>query len=185
VSTAVPVTRRGVLGVPILSLGFGDQRCAHGREGVAALTMGNLADRLGQRRVLVGALVVFSILIGGSGLATSLLGLVLVRIMMGFEDGAFTPASITATIQMSPPERDGRNVGRQQTMLVLFGLGLSPLLVAALLSHGIDWRYFFSLFLIPGLLVAWQTWRIISCAGTSGTRHTKQFRGLARGHALS
>jgi predicted MFS family arabinose efflux permease len=129
--------------------------------GVAALVMGNLSDRIGQRPVLVVSLVVFSLLIGASGLAAGLAGLVLVRLVMGFADGAFTPSSIAATIQLSPPERHGRNVGFQQTMLVLFGLGLSPLLVGALLKKGIDWRYIFSLFLVPGLIVAWLTWRII------------------------
>jgi predicted MFS family arabinose efflux permease len=128
---------------------------------VAALIMGNLSDRIGQRRVLVASLVVFSLLIGASGLAAGLGGLVLVRLVMGFADGAFTPASIAATIQLSPPERHGRNVGFQQTMLVLFGLGLSPLLVGALLKRGIDWRYIFSIFVAPGLLIAWLTWQLI------------------------
>jgi predicted MFS family arabinose efflux permease len=129
--------------------------------GLAALVMGNLSDRIGQRRVLVGSLIVFSLLIGGSGLAAGLSGLVLVRVVMGFADGAFTPASIAATVQVSPPERRGRNVGLQQTMLVLFGLGLSPLLVGFLLREGVDWRYIFLVFTMPGLMVAWATWKII------------------------
>jgi predicted MFS family arabinose efflux permease len=190
VSTEAPVTRREVFGVLILSLGFGlvgidrflistmyptiafDLHLNYGdigtitgalaiAWGLAALIMGNLADRIGQRRVLVGSLIAFSILIGASGLAAGLAGLVMVRVVMGLADGAFTPASIAATIQLSPPERHGRNVGFQQTMLVLFGLGLAPLLVGALLKRGIDWRYIFSLFLIPGLLVSWLTWRWI------------------------
>jgi predicted MFS family arabinose efflux permease len=190
-----PVTAREIMGVTILSLGFGlvgidrflistmyptiarDLHLGYGdigtitgalaiAWGAAALVMGNLADRVGRRVVLVGSLIAFSLLIGLSGLAKGLLGLVLVRLMMGFADGAFTPASIAATIQLSPPERHGRNVGFQQTMLVLFGLGLAPLVVGALLSHGVDWRYIFSLFLAPGLLVAWQTARIIRASDT-------------------
>lgn len=148
-----------------LGLGYGDIGTITGALalawGVAALIMGNLSDRIGQRRVLVGSLIVFSLLIGGSGLAAGLGGLLLVRVVMGFADGAFTPASIAATINSSPPERHGRNVGLQQTMLVLFGLGLSPLLVGFLLREGVDWRYIFLIFTIPGLLVAWATWRII------------------------
>src|ERR1700685_610035 len=62
---------------------------------------------------------------------------------------------------MSPPERHGRNVGFQQTMMVLFGLGLSPLLVGALLRNGTSWRLIISLFLAPGLIVAWLTWRLV------------------------
>jgi predicted MFS family arabinose efflux permease len=44
--------------------------------------------------------------------------------------------------------------------LTLFGLGLSPLLVAALL-HVVEWRWIFSIFLVPGLILAWCTWRIV------------------------
>lgn len=148
-----------------LGLGYGDIGTITGALalawGVAALVMGNLSDRIGQRRVLVGSLIVFSLLIGGSGLATGLGGLILVRVVMGFADGAFTPASIAATVQVSPPERHGRNVGLQQTMLVLFGLGLSPLLVGFLLHEGVDWRYIFLVFTIPGLLLAWASSKVI------------------------
>jgi predicted MFS family arabinose efflux permease len=188
--TASRVTCQEVAGIAILSLGFGlvgidrfliatlyptiardlhlDYRdigtitgALAMAWGLAALIMGNLSDHIGQRRVLVGSLIAFSLLIGGSGLATGLAGLVVVRVVMGFADGAFTPASITAAIQMSPPERHGRNVGFQQTMLVFFGLGLAPLLVGALLRNGTSWRLIFPLFLVPGLVVAWLTGRLI------------------------
>lgn len=147
-----------------LHLGYGDIGKIAGALaiawGIAALFMGNLADRIGRRKVLVGALVVFSLLIGMSGLAVGLLSLIAVRIVMGLADGAFTPASISATIRCSPPAHRGRNIGFQQMTLTLFGLGLSPLIVAALL-HVIPWRWIFSIFVIPGLLLAWFTWRII------------------------
>jgi predicted MFS family arabinose efflux permease len=128
--------------------------------GTAALLFGNLSDHIGRRRVMVAALVVFSLLIGSSGLAEGLMGLILVRIVMGFADGAFTPASISATLEASPPARHGRNIGIQQMTLTLFGLGIAPLLVTALL-HVINWRLIFSVFVIPGLLIAWATFRII------------------------
>jgi predicted MFS family arabinose efflux permease len=128
--------------------------------GVAALVMGNLSDRLGRRLILVGALLVFALLIGASGLATGLMGLVVVRLVMGFADGAFTPASISATIEASPPERHGRNIGIQQMTLTLFGLGFAPLAVTGLL-HFINWRLIFSVFALPGFILAWLTWRII------------------------
>ena len=129
--------------------------------GIAALFMGNYADKIGHRRVLVGSLIAFSLMIGASGLAAGLGGLVLVRIVMGFADGAYTPSSIAATVNVSPPARHGRNVGMQQTMVTLFGLGFAPILVTYLFSKGVDWRYVFSIFLLPGLIVAWATWRII------------------------
>jgi MFS family permease len=147
-----------------LHLGYGDIGKIAGALaiawGLAALFMGNLADRIGRRKVLVGALVVFSLLIGMSGLAVGLLSLIAVRIVMGLADGAYTPASISATISCSPVEHRGRNIGFQQMTLTLFGLGLSPLIVAALL-HVIPWRWIFSIFVIPGLILGWFTWRII------------------------
>ncbi len=147
-----------------LHLGYGDIGTIAGALAIAwsiaALLMGNLSDRIGRRRVLVGALILFGLLIGASGLATGLMGLVAVRLVMGFADGAFTPASISATIEASPPERHGRNIGMQQMTLTLFGLGIAPLAVAGLL-HFINWRLIFSVFAIPGFILAWMTWRIL------------------------
>lgn len=113
-----------------LHLGYGDIGTIAGALAIAwsiaALLMGNLSDRIGRRRVLVGSLIVFGLLIGASGLATGLMGLVAVRLVMGFADGAFTPASISATIEASPPERHGRNIGIQQMTLTLLGWDLRP-----------------------------------------------------------
>ncbi len=126
--------------------------------GVAALVMGNLSDRIGRRKVLTGSLIMFSLLIGASGLATGLMGLVLVRVVMGFADGAYTPPSISATLEASPQKRHGLNIGIQQMMLPLAGLALAPWLVGLLLPH-IGWRYIFVLFALPGLLLAMLVWR--------------------------
>ena len=128
--------------------------------GLAALVAGNLSDSVGRRRVLVSSLVAFGLMIGASGLARSLAGLVAVRVLMGFADGAYTPASISATLAASAPGRRGRNIGVQQMTLTLFGLGIAPLLVAALLRV-IEWRWIFSIFVIPALLLAWITRRVI------------------------
>jgi predicted MFS family arabinose efflux permease len=129
--------------------------------GISALFMGNLSDRIGRRRVLTISLVVFSLLIGASGLATGLLSLIAVRIVMGFADGAYTPASIAGTLAASPAHRRGLNIGIQQMMLPLFGLGLAPLFVAGVLRF-IEWRLVFLLFVLPGLILAFAVWRILS-----------------------
>ena len=128
--------------------------------GVSALLMGNLSDRIGRRKVLVGALLAFSLLIGSSGLATGLMGLVLVRLVMGLADGAYTPPSISATLEASPPGRHGLNIGIQQMMLPLCGLALAPWLVGLLLPH-MGWRWIFVLFSLPGLLLTLAVWRLL------------------------
>jgi predicted MFS family arabinose efflux permease len=128
--------------------------------GVSALVAGNLSDSIGRRRVLVISLIAFALMIGSSGLARSLAALVAVRVAMGFADGAYTPASISATLEASAPGRRGRNIGVQQMTLTLFGLGIAPLLVAALLRI-IEWRWIFSIFVIPALLLARATRKVV------------------------
>ncbi|MBC2665696.1 MFS transporter [Novosphingobium flavum] len=147
-----------------LHLGYGDIGTIAGALalawGVAALVMGNLSDRIGRRKVLTGALLMFSLLIGASGLATGLMGLVLVRIVMGMADGAFTPPSISATLEASPPRRHGLNIGIQQMMLPLCGLALAPFLVGLLLPH-MGWRWIFVVFSVPGLLLTLAVWKLL------------------------
>ena len=128
--------------------------------GAAALLMGNLSDRIGRRKVIVGALIFFALLIGASGLATGLGGLVLVRIVMGLADGAYTPPSISATLEASPPKRHGLNIGIQQMMLPLCGLGIAPIIVGQLL-HVIDWRWIFLVFSLPGFILAFLVWKVL------------------------
>ena len=128
--------------------------------GASALFTGHASDRVGRRIVLCGSMVVFALLIGGSGLAAGLGGLVAVRILMGLADGAYTPTSIAATIEASAPQRRGLNIGIQQMMLPLFGLGIAPLVVSDLLRV-LSWRWVFLVFVIPGLLVAFAVWRVI------------------------
>jgi predicted MFS family arabinose efflux permease len=128
--------------------------------GASALFTGNASDRVGRRVVLCGSMVVFALLIGGSGLAAGLGGLVAVRILMGLADGAYTPTSIAATIEASAPQRRGLNIGIQQMMLPLCGLGVAPLIVSDLLRV-LSWRWVFLVFVIPGLLLAIAVWRVI------------------------
>jgi predicted MFS family arabinose efflux permease len=128
--------------------------------GVSALFTGNASDRVGRRTVLCGSMVIFALLIGGSGLAAGLGGLVAVRILMGLADGAYTPTSIAATIEASAPRRRGLNIGIQQMMLPLCGLGFAPLVVSLLLKV-LNWRWVFLVFVVPGLLLALAAWRVI------------------------
>jgi MFS family permease len=128
--------------------------------GAAAMFMGNLSDRLGFRRIIIPAIVVFSLLAGLSGVATGVLSLMLIRAVMGLAEGAYTPASIVATIDASKPARQGLNVGIQQTALPLFGLGIAPILVTQLLKV-MPWHWIFAMVSIPGLLVAWLLYRVL------------------------
>jgi predicted MFS family arabinose efflux permease len=158
IATLFPVIARD------LHLSYGDIGIITGALAVAwgasALLTGNASDRIGRRAVLVGSLIVFALLIGASGLAAGLASLVAVRVVMGLADGAYTPTSIAATIEASAPKRRGLNIGIQQMMLPLCGLGIAPLLVVGLLRL-VSWRWVFLIFVAPGLLLAYAVYRVI------------------------
>jgi predicted MFS family arabinose efflux permease len=164
ISTLYPVIARD------LHLNYGDIGLITGALavawGISAAFMGNISDRIGRRRVLTVSLIVFSLLIGASGLATGLISLVAVRVVMGLADGAYTPVSIAGTLAASPARRSGLNIGIQQMMMPLFGLGLAPLFVAGALRF-IDWRLIFLLFVLPGLALAFAVWKTIPPAAPS------------------
>jgi predicted MFS family arabinose efflux permease len=128
--------------------------------GISALFMGRLSDRIGRRKVVVSAMVVFSLLVGISGLASGLGMLLVVRAIMGLADGAYTPPSIIATLEASKPTRHGLNLGIQQMMLPFFGLGLAPIFVTQMLQI-LDWRWIFVLVTPPGLIVAFFLYRVL------------------------
>lgn len=128
--------------------------------GIAAFFVGKLADRVRRKAVLVGALVVFSLLVGVSGLAGGALSLIFVRGLMGAAEGAYPPPSLVTTFEVSRPDRLGLNLGLQQMAAPLLGLAIAPILVTQLV-HYIDWRYIFLLAAPPGLIVAVLLWRTI------------------------
>ncbi|WCE06234.1 MFS transporter [Pseudoxanthomonas sp. JBR18] len=120
--------------------------------GIASLFMGRLADRVGRIRVVVWSMVAFSLLAGFSGLVHGLVGLLIIRALLGFAEGAYTPPSITATLEASKPTRHGLNLGLQQAAMPLFGLAIAPIIVTQL--RVMDWRWIFFLVSVPGLIVA-------------------------------
>ena len=57
--------------------------------GVAAVAMGSLSDRVGRRKVMLPAILAFSLASGFSGLAGGFTTLLLIRGLMGIAEGAF------------------------------------------------------------------------------------------------
>ncbi|HTI68139.1 MAG TPA: MFS transporter [Caulobacteraceae bacterium] len=121
--------------------------------GISSLFMGNLSDLFGRKRVLVPALVVFSLLSGFSGMATGLGMMMLFRAVMGASEGAFCPTSFATVAEASKPQRRGFNLGLQQSAFALIGLGFGPIIAAYLLDF-VSWRWVFAIVGIPGIIVA-------------------------------
>jgi predicted MFS family arabinose efflux permease len=145
--------------------------------GVSAVVIGGLSDRFGRRRVLVPAVVIFSLLSVFSGMATSLVGLLFIRAAMGAAEGAVAPTGVAVAIEASHPTRRGMNNGIFQCSIALFGSGFGPILATQLLQFT-TWRHVFWLVGIPGLIVAVILWLIIrepaaSAAQAPGTAPTR------------
>lgn len=140
--------------------------------GASAFFTGRLTDLIGTKKVLVASLIVFSLLAGVSGLATGLVGLVIIRAMIGVAEGGYAPAGQIATLQVSRPDRQGRNIGIQQTALPLFGMALAPLFVVQLLHAGLSWRWVFALVMVPGLIIAASMAKVLKAKSDETIEHT-------------
>ena len=128
--------------------------------GVAAAAMGGLSDRIGRRKVMLPALLIFSLASGLSGLAGGFTSLLLIRGMLGVSEGAFCPVSFAATAEASRPSRIGFNQGLQQSMFALFGLGFGPILATGLLGFA-SWRGVFAIVGLPGIALTILLWMVI------------------------
>ena len=128
--------------------------------GVSAIVIGGLSDRLGRRKVLVPAVVIFSLLSVFSGMATGLMSLLFMRAIMGAAEGAVAPTGVAAAIEASHPTRRGMNNGIFQCTISLFGGAIGPILATQLLQFT-TWRKVFWLVGIPGLVVASALWFVI------------------------
>ena len=86
--------------------------------GIFAALMGGISDKIGRRKVLIPAIIAFSLLSGFA--AGGLLGLMAIRGLMGVAEGSFCPTSFAATADASHPRRRGLNLGLQQSGFALF-----------------------------------------------------------------
>ncbi len=129
--------------------------------GVFSIISGALSDRVGRRRVLIPAMIAFSLLAGLTGLATGLISLLVIRSLMGTFEGAFTPTSIAATSEASRPSRRGFNMGTQQSLFALLGLGFGPIIATQLLGFVPSWHWVFAIVALPGLVVAYLLYKVI------------------------
>jgi predicted MFS family arabinose efflux permease len=125
--------------------------------GVSAIVIGNLSDRLGRRRVLVPAVLAFSLLSALSGVATGLVSLLVIRAVMGAAEGAVASTGVAVAVEASHPKRRGMNNGLFQCGFALFGLAFAPI-VATQLLEVTSWRNVFLIAGIPGVIVAALMW---------------------------
>ena len=79
--------------------------------GVFAIFSGRLSERVGHRKILIPAILLFSMLSGLSGVVSGLTALILIRALMGAMEGTYCPTSFTAVAVASKPSRRSRTPG--------------------------------------------------------------------------
>ncbi|NOT43075.1 MAG: MFS transporter [Acidobacteria bacterium] len=143
--------------LPELGLGPADGQRLIGALGLSwgffAIFSGRLGDKLGHRMMILPAIFLFSAASFLSGLATGFLSLVLIRVLMGVTEGAYTPTSFAAVAAAAEPGRRGFLQGLQQSGFALFGLFGAPLVAGALLGIVPSWRYVLWIVAIPGFII--------------------------------
>ena len=120
--------------------------------GIFAAISGRLSDSIGHRKVLIPAILFFSLMSGLSGMVGSLTGLIAIRGLMGLMEGSYCPTSFTATAAAAHSSRRGFLQGLQQSGFALFGFGLGPIIATQLLQV-VSWRMVFWVVAIPGFIV--------------------------------
>jgi MFS family permease len=122
--------------------------------GAFSILMGNLSDRLGRRKILIPALLIFSAMSGITGLIATVPALLIIRGTMGATEGAFLSTSVALTGEASHPSRLGLNQGVQLSSFALLGLGFGPIIATQLLGVVDSWRWVFVIVALPGFMLA-------------------------------
>src|SRR6478735_8682666 len=115
--------------------------------------MGFLSDRVGYRKVLIPAVIVFSLMSAFSGMVGGLVSLLLIRAVMGLAEGPVASIGVAVAVEASHPKRRGMNNGIFQCMISLMGNAIGPIIATQLLLVT-GWRTVFLLVGIPGLIMA-------------------------------
>lgn len=101
---------------------------------------GRLVQRLGERSVYLGGLLIVAVSTGASALAQSYWQLMLLRSLGGIGSTMFTVSSLALVIRMSPPEQRGRVSGLWSTSF-LVGSVSGPLVGGGLSGLGLRWPF--------------------------------------------
>lgn len=121
--------------------------------GLSAFAMGFLSDKVGRRKVLIPAVIIFSLMSVFTGMAGGLVGLLLIRAVMGLAEGPVASIGVAVAVEASHPKRRGMNNGIFQCMISLMGNAVGPIIATQLLLVA-DWRAVFMLVGVPGLIMA-------------------------------
>lgn len=146
---------------------------------------GWLADKFGAKRVLLMAVITWSIFTGLTAIAWSLTAMIVIRFLFGIGEGGFQPSSSKIIATIFPKEERGRAMSIMLTSGGIVSL-IVPLLAAYLLGT-IGWRMMFIIIGAIGAIIAFLYWKYIqlpqdkaTTAGTENTTNKVNFKELLK-----
>ncbi|WP_446936001.1 MFS transporter [Lysinibacillus fusiformis] len=120
---------------------------------------GWLADKFGAKRILLMAVIMWSIFTGLTAIAWSLTAMIVIRFLFGIGEGGFQPSSSKIIATIFPKEERGRAMSIMLTSGGIVSL-IVPLLSAYLLGT-IGWRMMFIIIGAIGAIIAYLYWKYI------------------------
>jgi MFS transporter, Spinster family, sphingosine-1-phosphate transporter len=118
---------------------------------ISAPIFGLLADRISRWIIVGGAVILWSLASGASGLAATFAILFATRILVGIGEGGYGPAAPTILSDLFPIERRGRIMAIFYTAIPV-GSALGYV-IGGLVGAHLGWRWAFYLVTPPGLLL--------------------------------
>jgi MFS family permease len=118
---------------------------------ISAPILGLLADRISRWLIVGGAVILWSLASGASGLAATFAILFATRICVGIGEGGYGPAAPTILSDLFPIERRGRIMAIFYTAIPV-GSALGYV-IGGLIGAHLGWRWAFYLVTPPGLLL--------------------------------
>lgn len=113
---------------------------------------GYLADRLSRKRILLFAVVLWSVVTALSGTAAGFLSLLVFRALTGFGEGGYFPTALSLIGDLFEKNQRGRAIALHGVCTTLGGA--AGLAVGGVLVDAFGWRMPFFLAVVPGLVLA-------------------------------
>ncbi|MBC2664166.1 MFS transporter [Novosphingobium flavum] len=120
---------------------------------LSTMIFGALSDRIGRKRVLVPAMIAFSVASLLTAFARSFGELLAMRALLGFCEGPCWSVIMAFMSDRSSPDRRGRNIGIVNCAGSLAGSALAPIF-AAQITTAFGWRAAFLVAGVPGFVLA-------------------------------
>jgi MFS family permease len=123
---------------------------------LVSVPAGWLCDKIGSKKILVIAIVGFSVFTLGTGYAWSFASLIAVRFLFGIAEGPFPTAGQKAIAEYFPAQERVKASAIIQAA-TLFGNGAAPIIIVPLIVW-IGWRAGFAAISVVGIIIAIVMW---------------------------